>query len=176
LRRLPEREIDLLRAAMIFAGAGLDSALKELVRDCLPQLLDQHSRVLGRLKEFGSRLAKEEPRAAVRHLSADNPTEALRQSYVTQLVAQSLQGTSDLIRVRDALGLTKEAALTDTKIKALDEFFTARNQIAHELDLQRPGGRGSSLRRSRRLTTTRDQCDATFLIAGAFVVATDSHM
>ena len=37
--RLKEAEIDLLRSALVLAGAGLDAVLKRLVRDALPEML-----------------------------------------------------------------------------------------------------------------------------------------
>jgi len=37
--RLNEGEVDLLRSALVLAGAGLDAVLKRLARDALPQLL-----------------------------------------------------------------------------------------------------------------------------------------
>src|SRR6266508_2282304 len=36
LRRLTSPEEDLLRAAIVFTGAGLDATLKQLIRDALP--------------------------------------------------------------------------------------------------------------------------------------------
>ena len=36
--RPKDRDIDLLRAAIVFAGAGLDATLKELIRTTLPTL------------------------------------------------------------------------------------------------------------------------------------------
>src|SRR3954468_20432877 len=39
LRRLTSSEEDLLRAAIVFTGAGLDATLKQLIRDTLPALL-----------------------------------------------------------------------------------------------------------------------------------------
>jgi hypothetical protein len=37
--RLKEAEVDLLRSALVLAGAGLDAVLKRLIRDALPELL-----------------------------------------------------------------------------------------------------------------------------------------
>jgi hypothetical protein len=33
-------EEDLLRAAIVFTGAGLDATLKQVIRDALPSLLE----------------------------------------------------------------------------------------------------------------------------------------
>lgn len=38
--RLTSPEEDLLRAAVVFTGAGLDATLKQLIRDTLPSLLE----------------------------------------------------------------------------------------------------------------------------------------
>ncbi len=37
--RLKEGEVDLLRSALVLAGAGLDAVVKRLARDALPRLL-----------------------------------------------------------------------------------------------------------------------------------------
>lgn len=37
--RLKEGEVDLLRSALVLAGAGLDAVVKRLARDALPELL-----------------------------------------------------------------------------------------------------------------------------------------
>jgi hypothetical protein len=61
-------------------------------------------------------------------------------SYIRSKTKASYQGTNDLKeRVRDLLGVPK-ANVTDARIKALDGFFTARNDIVHRLDYVTPQG------------------------------------
>ena len=52
--RMPENEADLLRAAVVFAGAGLDATLKELIRDTLPLLLECNDQARDKFEEFAA--------------------------------------------------------------------------------------------------------------------------
>jgi len=52
--RLSHDEQNLIRAALAFAGAGLDSALKQLVRDTLPILIESELGVERMFKKLRS--------------------------------------------------------------------------------------------------------------------------
>ncbi len=52
--RLPENEADLLRAAIVFTGAGLDATLKQLIRDTLPLLLEISSQAHDKFERFAA--------------------------------------------------------------------------------------------------------------------------
>jgi hypothetical protein len=49
---LNEGEVDLLRSALVLAGAGLDAVVKRLARDALPQLLAVGTTQAAADKEF----------------------------------------------------------------------------------------------------------------------------
>jgi hypothetical protein len=173
VRKLEHGETDLLRAAILFAGAGLDSTLKELLRVTLPRLIDQHKPAADKLKQYASQLVDEQPKAAKRLLASLDADAGLRQEYIESLVNPSLQGANHLVKVRDVLGLKELGELTTTNLKTTGVFFTARNQIAHELDLKVPMGRGDSTRRPRPMSTTRDEVDLILRISAAFVINTN---
>ena len=50
-----DEEQNLLRAMLVFAGAGLDSMIKQLVRDALSQTIDRSERAEDNLRTFVSR-------------------------------------------------------------------------------------------------------------------------
>src|SRR5262245_44706240 len=55
--RLTSSEEDLLRAAIVFTGAGLDATLKQLIRDTLPILLATNTQAHDKFESFaGERL------------------------------------------------------------------------------------------------------------------------
>jgi len=52
--RLTSNEEDLLRAAIVFTGAGLDAALKRLIRDTLPPLLQVNTQAHEKFEAFSA--------------------------------------------------------------------------------------------------------------------------
>src|SRR6266540_4227381 len=52
--RLPSNEEDLLRAAIVFTGAGMDASLKRLIRDTLPKLLEVSTQAHDKFEAFAA--------------------------------------------------------------------------------------------------------------------------
>ena len=163
-----------MRAAILFAGAGLDSTLKELLRVTLPLLVAQHEPAAKKLKAYASQLVDDQPSTAKRLRASLDADAGLREQYIESLVRPSLQGDGDLVKVRDVLGLEERGELTASTLKTTGVFFTARNEIAHELDLKAPKGRGDPTRRPRTMAATRRQVDLILRISAAFVVETNA--
>ncbi|MEV7607897.1 hypothetical protein AB0N61_00280 [Microbacterium sp. NPDC089320] len=176
IARLSHGEVDILRSALVFSGAGLDAVLKQLTRDALPTLLSTHTAAQGALREYSGRLNTAEPTKAKSILMSLDPTKALRDVYMADLTKGSLQGHKELIKLRKALGLPDSGALADTALSGFSDFFIARNQVVHELDLLKPTGPGTFSRRTRRMKETQDLCDAAVKLAGDFIVATESYL
>lgn len=157
--KLSADQQDLLRAALVFTSGGLDACLTRLLRDTLPSLVATDGVAEKQFKKWvGIRLDSKvvgDVRLAV--LDAD-PRARLVELYVKAISTPSLQATSDLRTVRDALGLT-DAQISDSLIDGLAPFFAARNEIAHELDLVDPVGPGTPSRRQRAMEAVRAQCD-----------------
>jgi hypothetical protein len=137
-----DEEQDLLRAMLLFAAAGLDSMLKQLVRDCLPYIAlhDQAARaefeafVVRHLRgEAEEELAGASPKVLARLLTRDSPQAALIDGYVESLTAGSLQSTEQLYKVVKALGVPPSDAGLDAK--RMRPIVEARNQITHEMDI-----------------------------------------
>lgn len=161
--RLPHNEADLLRAAIVFAGAGLDASLKQLIRDALPSLLDKSDQAHSEFETFAERNIRTadgtSPKAVARYLIAADARSLLIEDYVYKLTGSSLQSADEVLRACAALGIQQDRDLVERVLK-LKEMFTARNEVSHELDLQRPERQGDMTRRSRRMSTTTDMCSA----------------
>ncbi|GAA1795918.1 hypothetical protein GCM10009713_02340 [Brevibacterium celere] len=171
--RMSKVEVKVVRSAIVLTSAGLDAAMKRLVNDV--------GRVLASTPGTGARrqfeeylkteLAKpkaEEPfRQAI--LSADVSTE-LMSAYLAARTKASFQGSGDLkVRVRQALGIPK-SEVPDADLVALDEFFTARNKISHDMDLKEPGT-DSVAREHRKPDVVAAQCKAVFEVGGTLIRA-----
>jgi hypothetical protein len=111
--RLTASEEDLLRAAIIFTGAGLDATLKQLIRDTLPTLLGTNALAHDKFETFASdRLGTGEiadTRAIARYLTSHDPRARLIEDYIYDLTGASLQSTEEVQRVAGALGVEDRA-------------------------------------------------------------------
>ena len=150
---------DLLRAALVFTSSGLDACCQRLLRDSLPTLIEGSSAAEGKfIERIRSELTASRISKPLQNAICDGqPRLRLIDFYVNLLVGSSLQGTSDLQRVRDALGVAAEA-VPDASIESLQSFFTARNRIVHELDYIEVDGRGAR-RTTQVMGDVRDQCN-----------------
>jgi hypothetical protein len=158
--RLPANEEDLLRAAIVFTGAGLDATLKQLIRDTLPQMLDSSTQAHEKFEAFASeRLGTgdiADTRAIARYLTSADPRDRLIEDYIYDLTGSSLQSAEEVQKAAGALGID-DGGLRK-RISGLKRLFIARNQISHELDLQRPENRGDRARRTRSIGPTKTLC------------------
>jgi hypothetical protein len=141
-------EQDTLRAAVVFAAAGLDAITKQLIRDALPDLLERDPKVLDGLESFVlSRLRGDEEgaqtaqptRFLARLLAAKSQRSELIEQYIQDRTGSSLQSAEELLRAAAALGIDPKAAGIDKG--ALKPIFQVRNKIIHELDIDLEGKR-----------------------------------
>lgn len=175
--RLAGNEEDLLRAAIVFAGAGLDATLKQLIRDTLPLLLEENRQAQEKFQEFvREQITKGDaahPEMIARYLSAVTPRDSLIEDYVFALTGSSLQSAEEVQRTAGALGV--QDGQLRKRISGLRAVFVARNEISHELDLQRPERQGDRARRSRRMQPTADLCHEA-LDLGQLIVNDVAHL
>jgi hypothetical protein len=147
----PVRAQDNLRAALLFAGAGLDKALKSLVEDALPRIIDVDSEARGKFEAWAqdaiSNSAGVDPEQLVRILLSrgETPRDILTLRYINELCRGSAQSSSRVDELASALGVTSadiRTRVAPTKKgkpkKAIERAFDARNEIAHELDVKAP--------------------------------------
>lgn len=151
--RLTDQEGDLIRAAITFSCAGLDAALKRVIRDALPALLERSRPAHERFEKFvalhiGPGEVAHTGRIA-QYLVQESPRTALIESYIYDLTGSSLQSAEEVGRVAAALGL--DDPILRKRIAGMGDLFKARNQISHELDLQKIQKQGDRSRRTRNL-------------------------
>lgn len=158
--RLPENEADLLRAAIVFTGAGLDATLKQLIRDTLPLLLEISTQAHDKFERFAAdRLGTGEiadAKVLARYLTSRDPRGRLIEDYLYDMTGSSLQSAEEVQSVAGALGIDDPPLRK--RITELKPLFVARNEISHELDLQSLEKQGDRSRRTRVMKTTIEQC------------------
>ncbi len=158
-----EDEQDVLRAALVFAAAGLDSALKELIRGSARALALVDPNVQSEFEGFVHAQIKGDSTrsdAVSAHkflasvLSSASPQDRLLEEYVEHLTGASLQSTDQLFKTVKALGIEiKTLAENKPKLKTI---FGARNDIIHEFDVKFTGKRGHPQRRRRARADIED--------------------
>lgn len=126
--------------SVVFTGAGLDAILKQLIRDTLPALLEISAQAHEKLEAFATgQLGTGEladTRMIARYLTSASPRKRLIEDYIYDLTGSSLQSAEEVQRVAGALGIDDQSLRR--RIDGLKQLFVARNEISHELDLQRP--------------------------------------
>jgi len=156
--RLSDSQVDLLRAAVVFAGAGVDAALKQLIRDALPTLLPLSEGARSKFSTHAQRRLKDDVGGSLLagFLTASNSREALIEDYIRTLTGSSLQSVEQVQLVAGALAITDKTLRKD--IEGLRDVFVARNEIVHELDLREPSRHGDKRRRPRTIAATTTLC------------------
>lgn len=171
-----DHEQDLLRAALVFSAAGLDSIVKQLVRDTLQGVIGRNKGAHAQFTDYVySRLKRTDGldlRFLAEAVSADKPTRHLQQQLIAELTSGSLQSKDQLLRVAAYFAIPASELCQDLRV--LKDVFYARNQIAHEMDvlLGQPN-------RGRRQRRTKDMTRYTAFVlqtARAFYVAVEARL
>ncbi|OGE90617.1 MAG: hypothetical protein A3E29_02375 [Candidatus Doudnabacteria bacterium RIFCSPHIGHO2_12_FULL_48_16] len=127
---------DLYRAMLIFACAGLDVFFKKLIQTKLSKLINHSDTASQEVFKnwIANRLKKPEEllNTVALALTDINPRETFIKQYIENMTGNSLQSYQQLYIVCNASGLQTKKIL---KEKALDEAFSVRNKIIHEMDI-----------------------------------------
>lgn len=171
-----DEEQDLLRAMLSFASAGLDSMVKQLVRDCLADIVGAQEGAFENFRGFvEKRLARSSPidqRFVASVLTHTNPRAKLVEELVAELTSFSLQSRDQLLRVASFFDVPSHTLCTD--LVALKRIFDARNQIAHEMDID--FSQPNRNRRPRAKQRMIDDTNALFQVADNFLRAVDGRL
>lgn len=171
-----DEEQDLLRAMLVFAGAGLDSMIKQLVRDALSLTLDRSREAEDNFRTFISRrLARQgtlDPGFLSSVLASRDPRTVLVGTLVSDLTSQSLQSRDQVLRVASYFDIPSAALATDPR--QLDRIFRARNEIVHEMEVD--FAQTNRNRRPRRKAGMIDHTTEILRVANAFLIEVDRRL
>jgi hypothetical protein len=171
-----DHEQDLMRAALIFAAAGLDSIVKQLVTDTLQTVISKNKGAHAQFTDYVQSKLKRSDGQDLRFLAeaiaADRPTQHLQRQLVSELTSSSLQSKDQLLRVAAYFAIPADEISTD--LKKLHTVFQARNQIAHEMDILL--GQQNRGRRQRTTTLMTDYASFVLTIALAFYTAVEKRV
>lgn len=143
--RLGGPQVDILRASLVFAGAGVDAVLKRLIQDTIRPICSCNEQAREKFSEFivsylqGQGTPVNLSNLAAVLISEGGSAAALINAYERKLTGNSLQSVDEVDAVCGALGISNSELRKRTSPKAKDSLlrraFVARNQIIHELDL-----------------------------------------
>ncbi|KWX05877.1 hypothetical protein TH66_00700 [Carbonactinospora thermoautotrophica] len=177
--RLSSDAQDLLRAAIVFTSAGLDATVQALIEHAVPLLVIGNANAKNRFEIFieNQVRASKVEREFLAALKDGDPHKRMVQLYIRSLTKASFQGSKDLKeRACGALGITN-AQLPQSRFTKLDEFFTARNDVAHRLDLQASTGADSKPPRTqRRQDEVGQMCGEVLLLIRDLIKATATNL
>jgi len=171
-----DEEQDLLRAMLVFASAGLDSMVKQLVRDVLPLIVECDAGAAEMFKEhIEHRLGMEEKHS--RKFLADvlgdrNPRQRLMEQLLSDLTCESLQSTDQLLRVASYFNIPSKRITEDPK--SLKAVFVVRNEIGHEMDID--FSQSNRSRRPRAKDKMVAYTNELFRVAATFLSEADSKI
>lgn len=173
--RHTDEEHDLRRAAIVFAGAGLDAVVKQVLADAGNSLitasfiaspdgkafLSKVARALrGRgaseVRDEGGIAAQPAPILLAELLMSDDPRACMCSRLIEEMSAGSFQSAPRLLEVCDVFGLDGRTVVTQRK-DDLERALKARNAIVHEMDVLRTKT-SSRRRRSRDQTVAYASC------------------
>jgi len=176
---LPDSSQDLLRAAIVFSSAGLDACLEVLVSHAVPVLVSGNDKARGKFERYIDSQATA-PKPSQQFLSAikdPDPRTRLLELYIRDLTSPSFQGSASIKdRCSTALGITNER-LPGSRLSSLDEFFRARNDVAHRLDLTKPAALDAKPdRQPRSQDAVGRMCDEVLVLVRDLITETASNV
>ncbi len=172
---------DLLRSMLIFAGAGLDAAIKQLIKEAFPSMVENDEAVRTKVIEhFSKHLTRTETSSTkdlVRWLLQEKPRTAMINDLIKELTSDSLQSKAQIERVIDYLKLDRKTILS-VRDPALKDTFDARNMTIHDLDVDfsKHPKRGQRTRTQRQRSNMVDHTDVVFGIAAGFLTEVDKKL
>ncbi len=170
------KEQDILRSTLIFAGAGLDSSLKLLIRAAMPLLFTKEPRIETKVADYFSKI---EPKAIAAYMLKTSPRDAMVEDLINDLTGNSLQSTDELERVIGFLNLDRQAIIGPGKNdkQMIKAAFDTRNNIIHELDVNdEPPAVGVPFRVRRTREEMVRQTNTILTVAFTFITEVDKKL
>jgi hypothetical protein len=139
---------------LVFASAGIDSMVKQLVADALPLAVTADPEARGQFRSYVERRLKapDSARLLADAFAADNSREHLTLALVSDLRSGSLQSVDELARAAAFFAIPVADFIGD--VDALRRAFRVRNEISHEMDVD--FSVAPSIRRQRQLAEMED--------------------
>lgn len=173
---LTDKEQDLLRAMLIFSASGLDSMVKQMIYDTLQEVINADQGATVMFKSYIERRIKRGDELDYKFLAGviaeSDPRTLMISDLIESLRSSSLQSKEQLLKVASFFNIPSRQL--STNLTLLDDIFGARNQIAHEMDIDftQPNRR----RRPRSKTKMVAFTNEVFKLADSFLRQVDNKL
>jgi hypothetical protein len=171
-----DSEQDLLRAMLIFACSGLDSMVKQLIRDALAKVIRNddgaEAMFMERTKKYINKNIDQNIELLIQSIVSYNPRDVLTQNLISELVAGSLQSVDELFRVASFFNIPSKKLIDNPS--DLKEIFKTRNQISHEMDID--FSQSNRNRRPRAMMTMINYTEQIFKVSESFLEETQNKL
>lgn len=128
---------NLLRTIILFSCSGLDAIIKQLIKDCLEDVINKSEGANNQFREYVSRKIKNKDSINTFFLAnvlcSVNPRKEMICSLISDLVANSLQSADEIYRIASYFDIPTK--YFGEKQDELKEIFKIRNYIVHQLDV-----------------------------------------
>lgn len=175
-RNQTEKETDILRAMFVFSASGLDSVIKQLIKDCLEVVIKNNDGAQLQMKNYLKKVLKDHETVDINVLadllSKPSPWDKGIKMLKKELSSNSLQSAEQLLIAGSYFDIKSKDIVKD--MQELKKAFKARNQIIHEMDISNI----TSIRR-RRGRPLQAMCEYTNLmleIANKFINSVESKL
>jgi len=136
-----DNEQDLLRAMLVFACSGLDSMIKQLIKDALPKVIDQNEGAEVSFRSFIERKISKDQKlnfeVMALSLTSKSPREQTLKRFIDELTQDSLQSKDQVFQITSVFDIP--STTISTTPNDLRDVFLVRNRIIHELDINFSG-------------------------------------
>ena len=128
---------NILRAIILFSCSGIDAIVKQLVLETLEPIIERDEGAQEQLKKFTERELKNNTNYSLLAdlFTARNSRKALIELLKQDLTFNSLQSSEQLFRVASYFNINTDKLLYGTSKSILNEVFSTRNIIVHQMDL-----------------------------------------
>ncbi|OJU33966.1 MAG: hypothetical protein BGN99_28110 [Alphaproteobacteria bacterium 65-37] len=161
---------------LVFASAGLDSLVKQLVRDALRPVIERSEGADAQFRLFVQTKIKRgdglSDRLIADVLVSRKPRDSLLDVLINDITSESLQSAEQIFRVAAAFDIATSVICPD--IKAFKDVFKVRNQIIHEMDVA--FDQSNRTRRPRKHADMVSFTNTLFDVSARFLSAADQKL
>lgn len=175
----PKEKEDLLRAMFVFATGGLDSLVKQAIKDALPNLIEINEGANGMFESFVEKEIQDkksdeikiDSKLMAKLLTSSNPRDHLKERLAYNLTSNSLQSKDQILKVAAYFDVPSNSIVSD--YDGLHKIFLERNKIIHEMDINFDDDRS---RNKRELIETVGYINSLLELGEKFIKEVDSRV
>lgn len=178
ITNLNEKE-DLLRAMFVFASGGLDSLIKQAIKDALANLIEVNEGASSMFETFVGKEIQDknsdnnrlDSKLIAKLITSHDPREELKKRLAYYLTSSSLQSKDQILKVVSYFDIPSNSIVND--FQGLHDIFLERNKIIHEMDINFDGDKS---RNSRELEPTIQSINSLLELGDKFIIEVEQRI